>query len=194
MTKPRRLAVGAFLIPALLVSAAACGGDETDASPGTATPSASKDPASSAPSLAEPEKGGEAEAMAAYRAHWQEVEKAYAKNSIEGTDIKKTSVGPARLAIEKSVKSARENGQAVKGSPGLSNLTVTKADLNRDVPKVHLSSCLDVSKWVIYNKSTGEPVPQPSDRLTKYTVTSLLEKWPDGWVVTKDEPHQDTQC
>ncbi|RZE14558.1 secreted protein/lipoprotein [Streptomyces albidoflavus] len=132
--------------------------------------------------------------MAAYRAHWQEVEKAYAKNSIEGTDIKKTSVGPARLAIEKSVKSARENGQAVKGSPELSNLTVTKADLNRDVAKVHLSSCLDVSEWVIYNKSTGEPVPQPSDRLTKYTVTSLLEKWPDGWVVTKDEPHQDTQC
>ncbi|MCL6281395.1 hypothetical protein M3398_29455, partial [Streptomyces albidoflavus] len=131
--------------------------------------------------------------MAAYRAHWQEVEKAYAKNSIEGTDIKKTSVGPARLAIEKSVKSARENGQAVKGSPGLSNLTVTKADLNRDVPKVHLSSCLDVSEWVIYNESTGEPVPQPSDRLTKYTVTSLLEKWPDGWVVTKDEPHQGTQ-
>lgn len=195
MGKSRHLADGGLLVaPLLLVCVVACGGDEGGAPPASPSASASKSSPAESPSPGDSEQGEEAEALATFRAYWDEVEKAYAKNSVGGADIRKVSAGPARLAIEQSVRSARENGQAVKGGPRTTKLAVTEADLDRDVPKVRLSGCLDVSEWVIYRKDTGDPVPQPDDRLTKYVVTALLEKWPDGWVVTKSEPHQDTQC
>lgn len=84
-------------------------------------------------------------------------------------------------------------GQATVGHVVVRTPTATQADIHRKIPNVKLSSCLDVSQWKVINRDTRNPVVLPSDRLTRYVVVSVVEKWPAGWRVIRDEP-QEKSC
>ncbi|MET7714856.1 hypothetical protein [Streptomyces sp. NPDC005407] len=176
------------------MASSACTSDNDD--------SAGKDPkespSTSAPSsestkTADPTEQAKADVISLYSQYWQQMERAYAKGSADGTDLKKYAAGPALVGAKQEIKGMYQADQIVTGKVTLGNPTVTKIDLTRKVPNATLSTCLDVSKWDVIDRKTKKKAALPKDRLTKYVSVATVERWPDGWKVIKDEP-QETAC
>ncbi|MGM7439896.1 hypothetical protein [Streptomyces tunisiensis] len=129
---------------------------------------------------------------AAYRKYWEEKVKAYAKASVQGTDLKKYAVAEALTTAEAEVQALEEKGVVATGSPVLAP-KVTSVDTNRKVPRGTLSDCTDVSDWTLVQQSSGADVTLPSDRLTKYVTEAVAEKWYGRWVIVKVTP-EDRPC
>lgn len=142
----------------------------------------------------DPAEVAKAEAIATYVKYWDEMEKSYATGRVEGTDIKKFAAGAALARPEAEVPKIAKAGRAFTGEVGISTSTVTKADLDREVPSVTLSSCIDVTKWIPLDRKSGQPAALPSERLTRFVALTTLEKWPDGWKVLTDEPQTGRPC
>ncbi|MEU3735389.1 secreted protein/lipoprotein [Streptomyces sp. NPDC033538] len=126
--------------------------------------------------------------MSAYRAYWQEMEKLYADPTGQSARLDQYAASAALKNAEADAKRAHDRGRIYTGNVVLTNQTVTKADSTGKVPNATVRSCLDISNWLTVEANTKKPVPLPSDRLTKYLISSTVEKYPEGWRVTSDEP------
>ncbi|MEU2391878.1 hypothetical protein [Streptomyces sp. NPDC007369] len=187
-------AVPAFLLTVCVTLTAACtsssGSDnEKDKA---ASPTATAAPSKSA--TLDPTEAAKAEALTAYKAYWTELPKAYAVTEIEGTDLKKYATADALNKAMEEIANLKTNGRVMTGEPVLSNPTVTGAELEKKTPNVSVSACLDVSKWKITDKKTGQPAPVASSPVPKYVITSLMERWNGSWMVLKYELHADQPC
>ncbi|MFJ5779266.1 hypothetical protein [Streptomyces sp. NPDC093094] len=151
-------------------------------------------PAPSSPSpSADPAQVAEREAIARYRAYWREMERVYAKASVEGTNIKEYAALAALSRPEHEVEQLQKNGRRFTGSVTMNNPSA-EVTLNRRIPNAVITSCLDVSQWKPIEADTGEPIPLPTKRLTRYIMIGTVERWPDGWKVIKDEPQAGRPC
>ncbi|MFF3876734.1 secreted protein/lipoprotein [Streptomyces sp. NPDC001978] len=121
------------------------------------------------------------------------MEKLYADPTGEAADLGKYAASAALKNAEADAKRAHDRGRIIIGDVGVTNPTATRIDVARKVPNAAISSCLDISRWQMIDAETKKPVPLPTNRLTKYTIVSTVEKWPEGWRVTRDEP-QDKSC
>jgi hypothetical protein len=171
---------------ALTACSSSDGKDEaSDASP-TVQPSSTPAETSSSPSA---DPGAPVEA--AYRKYWDEKVKAYAKASVQGTDLKKYAVAEAYLQAEAEVKALKAKGLVATGKPVL-DPKVDSVDAKRKVPQGSLTDCTDVSQWTLVKKSNGQEATLPKDRLTKYVTKIVAEKWYGNWVIVKVTPEDQT--
>ncbi|MFB8026862.1 MULTISPECIES: hypothetical protein [unclassified Streptomyces] len=190
LRKRSRLMSASLLVTALALTAAAgCSpGTDADAKPGK-PPAPAATASEPAPSV-DPDQAAEAAAITAYGQYWREMERLYADGSDKTDRIKKVASGLALVNAEDDAKQMHKKGALIIGNVSVSDSTVTASDFNRKVPKVALTSCLDVTKWQVVDASSKKPAALPSTRLTKYYITSTLEKWSQGWVVIEDKPQE----
>ncbi|MFD0621903.1 hypothetical protein ACFQ2K_02910 [Streptomyces sanglieri] len=191
--RERNRAWSATLLTAacVLATVTGCSSGKADDPKETPTPSASAKQTPSKP--ADPNETAKNEAIATYTSYWQEMERSYAKGSSKGTSLKDYAAGSALASANTGMANMLKAGQATVGHVVVRTPTATQADIHRKIPNVRLSSCLDVSQWKVINRDTRNPVVLPSDRLTRYVVVSVVEKWPAGWRVIRDEP-QEKSC
>ncbi|MEU0947561.1 secreted protein/lipoprotein [Streptomyces canus] len=128
------------------------------------------------------------EAIAAYGAYWQEMEKLYADPTGKSAHLDQYAASAALKNAEADAKRAHDRGRIYTGSVALTDQTVTKVDTSGRIPNATVSSCLDISKWRRVDAKTKKPVSLPANRLTKYLIVSTVEKYPGGWRVTRDAP------
>ncbi|MEU3090725.1 hypothetical protein ACWCQ0_31395 [Streptomyces massasporeus] len=150
------------------------------------SPSVAQSPASSAP--ADPKETAKKEAITAYEAYWREMEKLYADPTGKSTHLDQYAASAALKNAEADAKRAHDRGRIYTGSVVLTDQTVTKVNVSGKIPNATVSSCLDISKWQTVDAETKKPVSLPENRLTKYLIVSTVEKYPEGWRVTSDEP------
>ncbi|MFI8308451.1 hypothetical protein ACIF80_34640 [Streptomyces sp. NPDC085927] len=181
------------LLLAAFAAVSACTTSEP-ASQKPTTPPSSSSPASPTATKETPEAAAKKEAIAAYQSYWRELPKAYAVPAIEGTELKRYAAAEALNKAEETVANLKSNGRLMTGKPVLSNPTVTSAELTKNTPNASVSACLDVSKWKITDKETGKLAPVASNAVSKYVITSLLERWDGSWKVLKYELHADQPC
>ncbi|MGV9934079.1 hypothetical protein ACWDY4_26435 [Streptomyces olivaceoviridis] len=129
-----------------------------------------------------------AEAIAAYSAYWREMEKLYADPTGNSGDLEKYAASAALRNAKADAKSTHDRGLLNTGDVAITGQNVTQVDESGKIPHVTVSSCLDISRWRTVNAKTKKPVSLPKDRLTKYVIVSTVEKYPEGWHVTRDEP------
>ncbi|MBT2429799.1 hypothetical protein J7F02_30415 [Streptomyces sp. ISL-112] len=192
-TTPLRQRGALALLLAALATVSACTTNEPTSQKPTPPPSSSP-PAPPTATKETPEEAAKKEAIAAYQAYWTELPKAFAVPAVEGTDLKRYAAADALNEAEETVVNLKSNGRLMTGKPVLSNPTVTGAELEKKTPNVSVSACLDVSKWKITDKKTGKPAPVTYTAVSKYVITSLLERWDGSWKVLRDELHADQPC
>ncbi len=172
------------LCAALTLTACGSSGDSGDQAEDSPTPT--RPPATTAP--ADPQDAAKKKAIATYQAYWQEMEKLYADPTGKSAHLDRYAASEALQSAEADAKSTHERGLVINGNVSLSDQDVTKVDLSGQVPNATVSACLDISRWVTVNAKSGKPVSLPENRLTAYKIISVVEKYPEGWRVTRDEP------
>ncbi|WP_329127278.1 secreted protein/lipoprotein [Streptomyces sp. NBC_01465] len=123
-----------------------------------------------------------------YKQFWQEMEVLYADSTGKKANLKKYAASNALLQANVDAKSAHDRHLINVGHVVVDNPTATQANLNRQVPNVVISSCLDISQWKAINATTKKPASLPSTRLTKYVIVATVEHFPEGWKVTRNDP------
>jgi hypothetical protein len=184
---PHRRRNGARITTAVFLAcaaAAACSSNDAATAPPKASPASSGAQSSQAP---DPTEAAKTAAINTYKQYWQEMERLYAD---EDADLKRHAASAALKNAEADAQQMHDKGLLIIGDVSVDAPTVTRADLDRKIPNVTLSSCLDVSRWKVIDSSTKKPAALPSDRLTKYVIVSTVEQWPQGWRVIKDEPQE----
>ncbi|GGQ97513.1 secreted protein/lipoprotein [Streptomyces asoensis] len=132
-------------------------------------------------------------ALEVYQGYWRKMQAYYADRNGSTADLKQYAASEALEVAENDAQRAHSRNRIYSGKVTVSQSAVTGTDLDRKVPNVTLSSCLDVSQWLPVVADTRKPVDLPTGRLTKYLITTTLEKWPEGWRVVRDEP-QGKKC
>jgi hypothetical protein len=181
----RKTAVASITLCAALALTACSSSDPNDEATNE-SPSVAHSPTSSAP--ADPKETAKKEAITAYRAYWQEMEKLYADPTGKSAHLDQYAASEALKNAEADAKRAHDRGRIYTGSVALTDQTVTKVDASGRIPNATVSSCLDISKWRRVDAKTKKPVSLPANRLTKYLIVSTVEKYPEGWRVTRDDP------
>ncbi|MFE3123268.1 hypothetical protein ACFXHD_07595 [Streptomyces hydrogenans] len=168
-------------------------------------PASPKPPATTAPTTtaapepspsetpADPAETAKSEAIATYLSYWKETEKRYADKTNKAGDLKKYAVSAALSQVEQDTERMRRRNTVALGTVTVGNPTAVSADINRQIPNVVISSCLDISQWQVLNADTKKPVTLPKERLLRYVIKATVEKWPEGWRVIRDEP-QGKKC
>ncbi|MER8236131.1 hypothetical protein [Streptomyces sp. NPDC094049] len=171
---------------------AACSG--TGQSPEAKPPSSSAASVTQTPATPpeDPAETAKKEAVATYLAHWKEVEKRYADKTGKSGDLKRYAAAAALAQVETGSADMRKKDAVVLGHVTVNNPTATSTDLDRKIPNVVLSSCLDISRWTVTDVKTQKPAAMPKDRLVRYVIKATIEKWPEGWRVIRDEPQGKT--
>lgn len=142
---------------------------------------------------ADPTETAKKEAISSYQSYWKEVEKLYADPSGKSAKLKQYAASAALKNAEQDAKRAHGRGLVLTGHVTVQDPTATKVVTDGKLDYAVISSCLDISKWKTVKADTKKPVTLPSNRLTKYVIESTVERWPEGWRVTRDEP-QDKRC
>ncbi|MFF7764174.1 hypothetical protein [Streptomyces griseorubiginosus] len=183
--RDRNIGAAALLLCAAVTLTACSSSDGKDEEPDTSpTATQSSPPAASA----DPKEVAKTEAVAAYGAYWQEMEKLYADSTGKSARIDQYAASAALANAEADAKRTHERGLINTGDVALTDQAVTKTDTSGKIANVTISTCLDISKWQTVNAKTKKPVSLPADRLTKYLILGTVEKYPEGWRVTRDEP------
>ncbi|MFE4658835.1 hypothetical protein ACFRFJ_19390 [Streptomyces hydrogenans] len=168
-------------------------------------PASPKPPATTAPTTtaapeptpsetpADPADTAKSEAIATYLSYWKETEKRYADKTNKAGDLKKYAASAALSQVEQDTERMRRRNTVALGTVTVGNPTAVSADINRQIPNVVISSCLDISQWQVLNADTKKPVTLPKERLLRYVIKATVEKWPEGWRVIRDEP-QGKKC
>ncbi|MFG2774769.1 hypothetical protein [Streptomyces sp. NPDC048350] len=174
-----------------LTAVSACSSGETKADP----PKTSSPTPSSTPSTKplDPTETAKKDAIATYLSHWKEAEKRYADKTGKAGDLEKYAAAAALAQVETDSEDMRKKNAVILGTVTVNNPTATSADINRKIPNVVISSCLDVSRWTVTDIDTQKPATMPKDRLVRYVIKATVEKWPEGWRVIRDEP-QGKKC
>ncbi|MGW6557615.1 hypothetical protein [Streptomyces hydrogenans] len=142
---------------------------------------------------ADPADTAKKEAIATYLSHWNEVEKRYADKTDKAGDLKKYAAATALYQVERDAEDFHKKGLVTTGTITVGNPTAISADVDRKVPKVVISSCMDITQWQTIHSDTGKPAVLPANRLLRYVIKATVEKWDKGWVVITDEP-QGKKC
>ncbi|WP_334664268.1 hypothetical protein [Streptomyces cyaneofuscatus] len=150
--------------------------DEKASGSTSPTTTAESSPSPAPTKSVSPEEEAQGEAIVLYRAYWQELERLYADEGADTGELKEFAVGEALVSAQKDIKDMHGANQVITGKVLLADPTVTKAEINTKIPKVYLSTCLDVRKWKVTTADTGKPLSLPSTRLTKYIVEATVEK------------------
>ncbi|OKJ52604.1 secreted protein/lipoprotein [Streptomyces sp. CB02261] len=116
------------------------------------------------------------------------MEKRYADKAGKAGNIEKYAAAAALAQVETGAADMRKKDAVVLGTVTVNNPTATSADIDRKVPHVILSSCLDISRWTVTDVNTQKPAAMPKNRLVRYVIKATIEKWPAGWRVIRDEP------
>ncbi|MEU9522830.1 secreted protein/lipoprotein [Streptomyces sp. NPDC048224] len=116
------------------------------------------------------------------------MEKLYADPTGKSAHLDQYAASAALKNAEADAKRAHDRGRIYIGNVVLTEQRVTKADLTGRVPNATVTSCLDISNWHTVDADTKKPVSLPSDRLTKYLISGTVQRYPEGWRVTSDEP------
>ncbi|NEC35495.1 secreted protein/lipoprotein [Streptomyces rubrogriseus] len=116
------------------------------------------------------------------------MEKLYADPTGENAHLDRYAASEALKGAETDAKSTHDRGLVITGKVSLSGANVTKVDVSGQVPNATVSACLDISRWVTASAKSRESVSLPETRLTSYEIVSVVEKYPEGWRVTRDEP------
>lgn len=182
----RRVAVATAITLCAALALTACSSSDGKGEPADKSPSVVRSPTSAAP--VDPKEAAKKEAIAAYGAYWQEMEKLYADPTGKGADLDQYAASAALKNAEADAKGAHDRDRVYTGGVTLTDQTVTKVDASGKIPNVSVSSCLDISQWRKVDAETKKPVSLPTNRLTKYRILSTIEKYPEGWRVTRDEP------
>lgn len=164
----------------------ACGSSDDSRNRTEESPTPTRPPETTAP--ADPQAAVKQQVISTYQAYWQEMEKLYADPTGQSSRLDQFAASAALKNAKADAKRAHDRGRIYMGSVVLTNQSVTKADATGRVPNATVSSCLDISSWRTVDADTKEPVSLPSNRLTKYLIFSTVEKYPEGWRVTSDEP------
>ncbi|WP_435216410.1 hypothetical protein [Streptomyces sp. bgisy034] len=169
-----------------LLALTSCSSSDGDDQATDKSPAATESPTPTA--SAAPQETTKKEAIAAYRAYWQAMEKLYADPTGKNVHLEEYAASAALANAQKDAKLAHDRGNVLVGDVAITESTVTKADTNGKIPNVILLSCLDISEWETVKAKTKKPVDLPDNRLLKYQIVSAVEKYPEGWRVTSDEP------
>lgn len=164
----------------------ACGSPDDGRNRAEESPTPTRPPERTAPT--DPQAAVKKQAISTYQAYWQEMEKLYADPTGKSSRLDQFAASAALKNAESDAKRAHDRGRIYMGSVALTDQTVTKVNVSGKIPNATVSSCLDISKWRRVDAETKKPVPQPENRLTKYLIVSIIEKYPGGWRVTRDEP------
>ncbi|MET8507541.1 hypothetical protein ABZV60_23240 [Streptomyces sp. NPDC004787] len=160
---------------------------------GTASSAASPSPAQSPPTAENPEETAKKQAIDTYLSHWKEVQKRYADKTGKAGDLKQYAASAALSQVEIDSENMRKKNVLILGTVSVDNPTAVSADINRKVPNVVISSCMDISRWRVVDAETQRPVSLPKERLLRYVIKATVEKWTEGWRVIRDEP-QGKKC
>jgi hypothetical protein len=139
---------------------------------------------SSSPAPSPSATGEAAEVQSAYEGFWKANIAAYAKGSIEGTDIKKFAVAEALSDTTTDLEGLKQQGYVATGKPSLSP-KYGDVDDSRKTPRSTFTDCVDITKWTLVKKSNGEKVQLPKERLTRYVSKVIAEKWYGRWVIVR---------
>ncbi|MEU6610266.1 hypothetical protein ABZ922_35360 [Streptomyces shenzhenensis] len=181
----RQVAVASITLCTALALTACSSSDGKDEA-ADKSPSVAQSPTASA--TADGKDTAKKEAVAAYAAYWQEMEKLYAGPAGKSAHLDQYAASTALKNAEADAKRLHDRGRINTGRVTLTDQAVAKAELTARVPNVTLSSCLDVSKWQTVDAKTKKPVSLPDNRLTKFLIVSTVEEYPEGWRVTRDDP------
>ncbi|MGW7243880.1 hypothetical protein [Streptomyces sp. NPDC054804] len=174
-----------------LLTLTACGSAEETDERADVSRTATRAPAESA--TPDPQQAAKMEAIAAYGAYWQEMETLYADPTGKTANLDHYAASSALKNAESDARSTHDRGLINTGKVALTAQAVTTIDASGKVPHATVSTCLDISRWQTVNAETKKPVSLPNNRLTKYLIVSTVEKYPEGWRVTRDKP-QGKRC
>ncbi|WP_424892309.1 hypothetical protein [Streptomyces sp. XH2] len=170
-----------------------CGGKAKDESlgddPVASTPASA---ASSASASADPQEAVKGEVTTAYRKYWDAQIQAYAKASPVGTDLEKYAFDKALSKALGELATLYNNGNVIKGEVKV-DPKVSALSLDEKPKKATIADCTDVSRWVLQNKKSGQAVPLPKERLTRFQTTVSLRTVGDAWKVV-DVQQLDKPC
>lgn len=164
----------------------ACGSSDDSRNRTEESPTPTRPPETTAP--ADPQAAVKKQVISTYQAYWQEMEKLYADPTGKRAHLDQYAASEALKSAETDANSTHDRGLVITGNVRLSNQSVTKVDVSGQVPNATVSACLNISRWVTVNAKSRKPVPLPDNRLTAYKIQSVVEKYPEGWRVTRDEP------
>lgn len=172
---------------AVLTSMAACGqADEASGGKPSSSPSTSA-PQSPSAAPTGTEDSEKKVVLERYRESWEAQVKAHAQADSKATDLHKTTSLNALAQIESELMSMKKAGAVTVGEPKI-NPRVTSIKRQSGAPDVaKISDCVDISKWVLVEKESGEEIPLPSERLTKYVMHAELRKWGKSWMLVELE-------
>ena len=183
----------AAVVAAAAVMAAGCTTNEPTSSKPPATVSATPTPATASPPPENAEETAKKQAIDTYLSHWKEVEKRYADKTGKAGDLKQYAASAALSQVETDSENMRKKNVLILGTVSVDNPTAVSVDIDRKVPNVVISSCMDISRWRVVDAQTQKPVSLPKERLLRYVIKATVEKWPEGWRVIRDEP-QGKKC
>jgi len=181
----RKVAAASLTLCAALALTACSSSDERNEA-ADESPTAAQSPTASV--TADPKDTAKKEVIAAYGAYWQEMEKLYVDLTGKSARLDQYAASAALKNAEADAKSTHDRGLINIGDVAVTDQAVTKVDTSGKIPNATVSSCLDISRWQTVNAKTNKPVSLPANRLTKYVIVSTVEKYPEGWRVTRDEP------
>lgn len=175
-----------------------CGTDKHDESLGEdpATPSASAtatgSASASASAGADSQEAAKAEVIAVYRKYWDAQVKAYAKASPVDTDLNQYAFDKALSKAKGELITLQQNGNVIKGEVKV-DPKVTSISLEKAPKQAAIADCTDVSKWNLVKEKTGESVPLPKERLTRFITNVSVRTVGERWMVV-DTQVTDRKC
>ncbi|MGW7196194.1 hypothetical protein [Streptomyces chryseus] len=185
MNRSQHRTVGAAATAMVVAFAAAGCSNGSDGRPHSSSrPSASKS--------ADPQAKAKADVLAVYRSYWDAQVKAYAKASPVDSGLEKYAFDKALGKAESELAALKLNGNVIKGEPKISP-TVTAVSLDESPKKATITDCVDVSKWKLVKERTGEPVPLPKERLTRFVATISVRTVGHKWLIVQTQ-QQDRKC
>ncbi|MFH8492222.1 hypothetical protein [Streptomyces longisporoflavus] len=167
----------------------ACSSDsDADADKSSARPS--KPTASKPSKSADPQAKDKKAVLEVYERMWEEQVKAYAKGSIDGTNLKDYATKDALGRVMGDLLGMKQDDTVTKGAPS-HDTEVTSLDLRKEIPKARLSDCLDISEWKTVKRGSGEVQPLPSEQPSRFETTIDAQKWGKKWMITGFKPSAD---
>jgi hypothetical protein len=180
--RPARPAVATLLTLLVTLPLAACGGSSGSpdpASPAPATSSATVQPSPSPTPSLNPTEAARRDALATYRAMWDDWVTAAATSDYESTLLARHAADSALSVIYRAVYFNARNHVVVKGRPIL-HPAVTATDSPVGPLRITIIDCVDTTHWLNYKPdgSLQDNVPGGFRR-----VQALLLKTGDSWKV-----------
>ncbi|GAA0574524.1 hypothetical protein [Streptomyces mordarskii] len=191
-SRTARYGVTAIAVGVALAVSSCGGGDgkSDESEPKHPSKSAASTPAPSGKQTSsDPQAADKEDLLAAYGHFWDEQTAAYAKASSDGTKLTRYATGDALARAESELMTMRKTGNVLTGAP-VSHSEVTGLDMDRKVPKGSIRDCLDVSKWKVKNRKTGEQLPAAKGRLERYVTDVKAEKWGKQWMILSVSPQK----